>query len=154
MEEAGIYARELAGIDRIVQVGVAGGRVLQVSFPAEPAPEAAPEHDLLEDLEDYLERGDPESLERWRVALTVPTDQRAILEQLRAIPPGQSVSVASLAGMTPGLDGDEDADREAVRGALAANPAPILIPDHRVTGAAGATPSDVRASLRRLEGIE
>ena len=38
--EAGIYARESASLDRYVQVGVAGGRVLSVDFPEAPDDDA------------------------------------------------------------------------------------------------------------------
>ncbi|MFC6725777.1 methylated-DNA--[protein]-cysteine S-methyltransferase, partial [Halobium palmae] len=33
MEDAGIYAREFDRLGRVVQIGVAGGRVIDVAFP-------------------------------------------------------------------------------------------------------------------------
>ena len=39
-DDAGIYARESASLDRYVQFGYASGRLLSVSFPREPDAEA------------------------------------------------------------------------------------------------------------------
>ncbi|MET7480812.1 MGMT family protein [Streptomyces sp. NPDC005648] len=78
--------------------------------------------------------------------------ERAVLEAVRAIPAGQLRPVgwiAREAAVAP----------EAVVGALAANPAPVLIPCHRVTYDIG-TPCDagqvpdVGDALRAAEGID
>jgi methylated-DNA-[protein]-cysteine S-methyltransferase len=87
------------------------------------------------------------------VALTVPTDRRTVLEQVRAVPYGTAVTCAELAGMSAGLDADDEAALELVRRALADNPAPLLIPDHRVRDAPSAPPTDVAQRLRSLEGL-
>jgi len=151
MDDAGIYARGAAGLERAVQVGVAGGRVISVSFPREPDPGARTDHDVLDCIEAYLD-GDPEAVEDVTVGLTVPTDQRAILEALRSVPYGESVTVERLTRMAAGLDAEEADDQETTRRALRENPAPLLIPDHRVSDADGAAPAEVADRLRTIEG--
>jgi methylated-DNA-[protein]-cysteine S-methyltransferase len=151
-DDAGIYARESAYLDRYVQVGVAGDRVLAVSFPKTPEEEATGEHPLLDRIDAYLE-GEPETFEDVRVALTLPTDQRAVLEQAREIPHGDQVSVDRLARMTPSPSADDEADSGLVRTALDANPAPLLVPDHRVRGGPSAALPEVEQRLRSLEGL-
>jgi methylated-DNA-[protein]-cysteine S-methyltransferase len=81
------------------------------------------------------------------------TDQRAVLESVRDVGYGTEASVESLARMTPGLDADEDADQLLVREALQANPAPLLIPDHRVRDGPSAAPPVVEGKLGSLEGL-
>jgi methylated-DNA-[protein]-cysteine S-methyltransferase len=149
---AGIYARESAYLDRYVQVGIAQGRVISVSFPETPDEGAEDDHDLLDRIDAYLDGGE-ETFEDVQVALTVPTDQRGILAAVSEIPYGQDSSVAQLARMTPGLDDENDDDRRTVREALTENPAPLLIPDHRVRDGSGATPPAVVDKLRSIEGI-
>lgn len=152
MEAAGIYARESPYLDRVVQLGIAGAKVISVSFPRSPDEDATPDHDLLDRIDRYLE-GSRDDFEDVEVALTAPTDQRAVLEAVRDIPYGEQVSVESLARRTPGLDPDDDEDLELVRAALAANPAPLLIPDHRVRDGPSAAPPDVEQKLRSIEGL-
>jgi len=150
--EAGIYARAIPHLDRTVQVGVAGGRVISVSFPRDPDPGSRRDHEILDRIEAYL-ADDPTDLGDVTVALTVPTDRRAVLEALRSVPRGETITVEGLARMTPGLDADDAEDRETVRRALRENPVPLLVPDHRVSGGPGATPDDVAERLREIEGI-
>jgi methylated-DNA-[protein]-cysteine S-methyltransferase len=57
--------------------------------------------------------------------------QRRVWDALRAIPPGETRSYGTLAAQL-------GTAARAIGGANAANPIPILIPCHRVTGAAGA----------------
>ena len=152
MDEAGIYARAVPELDRAVQVGVAGGRVISVSFPRDPDPGSSADHDLLDRIEAYL-GGEPDGFEDVTVALTVPTTQRRVLERLREVPYGETTTVEALARMTPRLDAEEADARDTVRAALADNPAPLLIPDHRVTNVTGAAPADVVERLRAIEGI-
>jgi methylated-DNA-[protein]-cysteine S-methyltransferase len=149
---AGIYARESGYLDRYVQVGIAQGRVISVSFPESPDEGAEDDHDLLDRIGAYLD-GVEERFEDVQVALTVPTDQRQVLESVREIPYGEDASVGQLARMTPGLDGESDDDLRAVREALTENPAPLLIPDHRVRDGPGATPPAIVDKLRSVEGI-
>lgn len=150
-EVAGIYARESTYLDGYVQVGTAQGRVLSVSFPAEPDEGAAPDHDLLDRIDAYLE-GERDDFADVTVALTVPTDQRRVLEAVREIPYGEEASVERVGRMTAGLDLD-DAEEAAVREALAANPAPIFVPDHRVRDGPSAAPPGVEQKLRAVEGL-
>ncbi|WP_327053043.1 MGMT family protein [Halomicrococcus gelatinilyticus] len=152
MDDAGIYARESTYLDRYVQVGVASGRVLSVSFPREPDEEAADAHDLLDRIFAYLE-GVEEDFADVQVALTLPTDQRSVLERVREIPYGDQIDVETLARMTSGVDHTDDEDLNVVRTALDENPAPLLVPDHRVRDGPSAAPPDVEQKLRSLEGL-
>ena len=150
-DAAGIYARESTYLDRHVQIAVAQRRVISVSFPTEPDPDAEPGHDLLDRTEAYL-GGEPDEFDDIRVALTVPTDQRAVLETVQTVPYGETATVEQIARMTPGRDLDEDHGSE-VRTALAANPAPLFIPTHRVRDGPGSEPAGVAAKLRAVEGL-
>ncbi|MEF8979898.1 MAG: MGMT family protein [Haloarculaceae archaeon] len=150
--DAGIYARESTYLDRFVQVGVAQGRVISVSFPPEPAAEAQAEHPLLDRIDTYLQ-GTKEDFSEVTVALTVPTDRREVLEAVRTIPYGQQATVDEVARMTPGLDSEESEDRVLVREVLADNPAPLFVPDHRVRDGPSAAPASVEQRLRAVEGL-
>ena len=151
-EAAGIYARESPRLDRCVQVGIASGRVVSVSFPGSLAREAEPDHDLLDRVFEYLD-GVAEDFDDVECALTVPTDRRAVLEAVREVPYGSQVTVERLARRVPDLDADDEADRDRVRSALDENPIPLVIPDHRVRDAPSAAPSKVEQRLRSLEGL-
>lgn len=148
MQDAGIYARHVPALDRVVELGIAQGRVVGVSFPSEPSAAAAADHPLLDRLADVLGEGG-EDLADVEVALTVPTDRRAVLESVRSIPRGETVDVATLARLA-GLDGEDESDRATVEAALRGNPIPLFVPDHRVE-APGATPDEVVRRLRALE---
>lgn len=150
---AGIYARESSYLERYVQVGVASGRVLRVSFPETPDDDAEEDHPILERLFEYLEGVETVTFEDVEVALTVPTDQRAVLESVQEIPYGDQIDVDTLARMTPGIDHEDDADLTLVRTALDENPAPLLIPDHRVRDGPSAAPPAIEQKLRSLEGL-
>ena len=149
--EAGIYARESAYLDRYVQVGVASGRVLSVDFPATPDGDAGEDLSLLDRVEAYLE-GAGTGFSDVDVAITMPTDQRDVLEAVRGVAYGEQVSVAKLASTAPGLDSDDET-HQLVRTALAENPAPLVIPDHRVRDGPSAAPPAVEQRLRSLEGL-
>jgi methylated-DNA-[protein]-cysteine S-methyltransferase len=150
--DAGIYARESASLDRYVQVGVASGRVLSVEFPGSPDADAGEDLPLLDRIDASLE-GEREDFADVDVAMTMPTDRRDVLQAVRDVPCGAQFSVAELAGITPGLDGDDDGNRQLVRTALAGNPAPVVIPDHRVRDGPSAAPPAVEQRLRSLEGL-
>lgn len=152
MEAAGIYAQEAPYLDRYVQLGIASGRLLNLSFPRSPDDKAEPTHDLLNRIQRYLE-GTQDSFTDVEVALTVPTDQRAVLEALRNVPYGEQVSVERLTAMTPDRDPDSEPDRELTRTALAENPVPLVIADHRVRDGPSAAPPDVEQKLRALENL-
>ncbi len=146
--EAGIFAREAPTLDRTVQCGVAGSRLLSVSFPAAPDASASGSHQILDRICEYLE-GATDSFDDVTVGLTVPTDQRAVLEATRKIPYGETASCEQLRSMA-GLDEDETA---TVHTALRSNPIPIVVPDHRVSDGPSAVPSAVERRLRSLEGL-
>jgi methylated-DNA-[protein]-cysteine S-methyltransferase len=152
MAEAGIYAREAASLDCHVQLGIAQGTVISVEFPSQPAPEAASEHALLDRIEAYL-AGEPDDFADAPVAMTMPTDERAVLERLRTIPYGEEIPVEHLARLVPGRNPADEADIRAIREALAANPAPLLLPTHRVRDGPGGMPPDTEQHLRALEGL-
>jgi methylated-DNA-[protein]-cysteine S-methyltransferase len=151
-EDAGIYARESAYLDRYVQVGVAQGRVISLSFPATPDEEAGTDHDLLDRIDAYLQ-GERVDFADVAVALTVPTDRRQVLETVQTVPYGEQVTVERLAAMTPGLDPEDADDRDLVREALADNPVPLLVPDHRVRDGPSAAPPEIEQRLRAVEGL-
>ena len=151
-QEAGIYARESSYLDRYVQFGEAQGRVISLSFPGVPEADASEDHALLERIGSYLE-GTEEDFRDVVVALTVPTDQREVLEKVRGLPYGEGITVEELTRMCAGLDADDDEDRRLVRTALADNPAPLLIPDHRVRDGPSGAPAEVEQRLRSLEGL-
>ena len=150
--ETGIYARESASLDRYVQVGVASGRVLSVEFPDSPDDDAGTNLPLLDRTDAYLQ-GTREEFADVAVAMTMPTDRIDVLETVREIPYCRQVSVADLAGMTPGLAGEESDAHQLVRTALEENPAPLVIPDHRVGDGPSAAPPAVERRFRSLEGL-
>lgn len=149
MTAAGIFARRFDPLDSVVQLGVASGRVIDVSFPDSVPADAETDHELLEAVDRYLD-GDVAPVENADIGLTVPTDQRAVLEALDSVSAGTTVTVSRLARLA-GLDPSDDADLETVRDALRENPIPIFLPDHRVRDGQGATPPGIAAALRRLE---
>ncbi|ADJ16239.1 MGMT family protein [Halalkalicoccus jeotgali] len=144
--ETGIYAREVGDVG-VVQIGIASGRVISLSIPDAPSEEATREHALLDRIEDYID-GEPDDFEDVPIALTVPTDHRAVLERVCEIPYGETTDVASLARRTPGFDED---DENAVRTALEANPVPILIPSHRIVDGPDVLPGGLDRGLRAIE---
>jgi methylated-DNA-[protein]-cysteine S-methyltransferase len=151
-EEAGIFARESSYLDRYVQFGAAQGRVLSVTFPNAPDDEAQSDHELLDRIDRYLD-GVEDDFADVTVALTVPTDRRNVLETVREIPDGEQVDVAQLLRMTPDGDPDDEEDVRTARTALADNPAPLLIPDHRVRDGPSGAPAPVEQKLRAVEGL-
>ncbi|WP_136716340.1 MGMT family protein [Halorientalis salina] len=152
MDDAGIYARDSPLLDCAVQVGIAQGRVISVSFPRTPEDDAEADHELLDRIEAYLE-GVEEDFTDVTVALTVPTDQREVLETVRGIPYGTQIGVEKITSMAPGLDPESEDDQRLVREALQNNPAPLLIPDHRVRDGPSAAPAEVAQKLRSIEGL-
>jgi methylated-DNA-[protein]-cysteine S-methyltransferase len=144
----GIYARESPTLGRAIQIGVAADRVISVSFPDAVPDDADADHPLLDRVFDYLD-GSKDHFDDVTVALTVPTEQRTVLEAVRNVPYGETVNVARVARLA-GLDDEDEAELDAVRESLRANPVPLFIPDHRVSGP-GATPPEVAERLRELE---
>lgn len=145
----GIYAREFAQLGTVIQLGVASGQLISVSFPAELPADAATEHEIFSQIEAFLD-GDRLALTEIEIALTVPTDQRQVLDALQSVPAGNTVSVSRLAKLA-GLDEESDDDLETIREAVRSNPLPLVIPDHRVHGVTGATPPAVATKLEQIE---
>ena len=150
--DAGIYARESAYLDRYVQFGEAGDRIISVAFPTQPDADSSDTHSLLDRLEEYL-AGNEDAFDDVTVGLTVPTVQRTVLERVREVPYGQAVTVAKLAGMVPEMGADDEADLTTVREALSNNPVPLLLPDHRVRDGPSGAPPPVEQKLRAVEGL-
>ncbi|WP_313691178.1 MGMT family protein [Halorarum halobium] len=148
--DTGVYARESDRLGRAVELGVAGGRALSVSFPESLPPDAGSDHPTLDRLFAYLD-GEEDSFSDVTLAITVPTEQRRVLDAVGNVPYGDTVTLELVVRMTSGLDHEADADLETAREALRANPVPIFVPDHRVTDATGATPPDVAETLRGIE---
>ncbi|WP_049968604.1 MGMT family protein [Haloferax prahovense] len=151
MPVSGIYARESSTLGRPVQVGVVSGKVINVSFPDSLPTDAESDHEHLDAVLAAIDRGETD-LSSVPIGLTVPTDQRSVLESLRNVPQGETVDVALLVRMA-GLDPEDDDSKRVVREALAANPVPVVVPDHRVKDGPSAAPDDVVEALRKSEGI-
>jgi methylated-DNA-[protein]-cysteine S-methyltransferase len=148
--ESGIYARESSVLGRGVQIGLASGRVIDVSFPQTPPADAGTDHPLLDRVFDYLD-GTEDHFDDVEIAMTVPTEQRRVLEKVRTVPYGRSISVSRLARLA-GFDDEDEDDVATVEAALRENPIPLFVPDHRVD-ARGTTPPDVASTLREIEGL-
>ena len=151
-DPSGIYARESSHLDRYVQLGIAGDRVVSVSFPPSPENDAAAEHPVLDRIQAYL-RSEEEDFADVTIGLTVPTDRRAVLETVREIPYGEQLSVERVTGTVADLDPENGEDTDLVRTALDENPVPLLIPDHRVRDGPSGAPSPVEQRLRSVEGL-
>jgi methylated-DNA-[protein]-cysteine S-methyltransferase len=149
---SGIHARESDYLERCVQIGVAGAKVVSVSFTRTPDEDAMPEHPLLDRISHYL-GGETVDFADVEIGLTVPTDERSVLQAVRQIPYGEQVAVETLTGMVPDLDADAAADQELVRRALAENPVPLVVPDHRVRDGPSGAPPEIEQRLRSLEGL-
>ncbi|MGB9963885.1 MGMT family protein [Halobacterium hubeiense] len=150
MTAAGIYARDSAYLDRAVQLGVAGDRVISVSFPGTAPADADSEHELLDRLDDYF-AGAEDDLDDVEVGLTVPTKHRRVLEAVRNVPYGERVTVKRVLSMVPDVDPEDSDARETAREALAENPVPLFVPDHRVRDGPSGAPPEVVDRLRDLE---
>ncbi|WP_018257936.1 MGMT family protein [Halomicrobium katesii] len=150
--EAGIYAREFEFLDRYVQFGAAGEKIIQLSFPERPAAESRTDHDLLDRIEGYLSN-ETDDFRDVDVGLTVSTERRSVLEAVREIPYGEEAGVDQLVRMAPVLDPSDDESARIVREALADNPVPLVIPDHRVRDGPSGAPPAVEQKLRSIEGL-
>lgn len=148
----GVFAGHSTNLGRWVQLGIASGNVINVAFSAERPEGVAGDHPLLEQILAYLDDGQQADLSTVAIALTVPTEHRHVYETVRAIPFGTERTVADVVARTATLaSGEEGAG--IVRTALAANPIPLLIPEHRVAEIDGSTDAEIRRRLRDLEGF-
>ena len=145
----GVFAREFEQLGRAVEIGVASGSVISVSFPGTSGGDAGREHPLFDRIDAYLD-GESDHFDDVEIALTVPTDHRQVLEATRNVPYGETVSLDRVVRMA-GLDPDDDAGHETARTALAENPIPLFVPDHRIRDAPGGAPVDVAERLRAIE---
>lgn len=145
----GVFAREFEQLERAVEIGVASGTVISVSFPSTPGGDAERDHPLFDRIDAYLS-GNADHFDDVDVGLTVPTDHRTVLEATRNIPHGETVSLDRVVRMA-GLDPDDDGDRATARTALAENPVPLFVPDHRVRDAPGGAPAAIAERLQRIE---
>lgn len=150
--EAGIYAREFEYLDRYVQFGAAGEKVIQLSFPTSPEDDAESQHELLDRIDRYLSN-EEDDFRDVEVGLTVPTDHRSVLETVRGIPYGDQVSVDQVTRMAAELDPDDEGSQRTVREALAENPVPLVVPDHRVRDGPSSVPPEIEQKLRGVEGL-
>lgn len=153
MDDSGIEHRWSEYLDTCVQVGVAGGRVVSVSFVDEPAPESdeafeGEGSDGLEAIFAYLE-GDIETSLDVPYALTVSGVERRALERTRDLPYGTTLTYEEFASSV----GEEDV--EMIRDTLHKNPVPIVLPSHRVVAEGGtggfAGPRRTKELLLELE---
>lgn len=147
----GIFARESSYLGSWVQLGIASQQVVQVSFPDSPSADATEDHEILERMFAYFE-GEQEEFSDVEVALTVPTDHRAVLVATREVPYASQTTVEGLVGMA-GLDPDDEDAVNSARDALAQNPVPIILPDHRIRDGPSAAPPQIEQRLRSLEGL-
>lgn len=152
MDDAGIYVQRSEYLDRFVQVGMAQGRVLSITFPEHPDEEATSELPLLERIMAYLE-GDRDEFADVTVAMTMATEHREVLEKVREIPYGEQSTLEQLTRIVPNRNPENEDDCIAVREALAENPVPLVIPDHRVRDGPSSAPPGVEQKLRSLEGL-
>lgn len=147
--DAGVFARESDRLGRAVQIGVASGSVISVSFPESAPADADADHPLLDRVFAYLD-GAEDHFDDVPVALTVPTDHRSVLDAVRKLPHGETVELRRVIRMA-GMDPEDDDDASTARTALRENPVPLFVPDHRVDDASGATPDAVARRLRQVE---
>lgn len=138
-------------LDGWVQIGIASGRVISVSFPPDEPQSGATEHALLDRVQEYLDEGAPVDFTDVEIALTVDQTDRAILDTVRTIPYGKRWTVEDVIDRTAILT-DEDAAR-SVRSAIGTNPVPLIIPDHRVDTDSSPIHPSIRIALRRREGL-
>ena len=151
----GIHHRYSDLLETHVQVGIASGRVVDLTFTDDPEGDAAEEGDVpvLDDVFAYL-AGDRVDLHRHESALTVGGLERDALERVDDLAYGHTATYDEVA-RSVGADEEEYAD---VRAAIDGNPVPILIPSHRVVdddrlgGFAG--PRRIKRLLLEIEGVE
>lgn len=152
----GRFAARSDDLDLWVAVRVRDGRVAEVRLLEDRPPGARVEdHALIDRVLDHLARG-RDAFDDVPVDLSAVTSfQRRVLEALRAVPPGETVTYGQLAERV----GRPGAAR-AVGGAVAANPVPVVVPCHRVVAAdgglggySGGRGAETKARLLRAEGV-
>lgn len=117
-------------LDLWVEAEIVDGRVREIDLVPEPT--GAGDDPLLDRILAHL-AGDLSDLRDVPVALSgLSPFRRRVLERLREVPPGETVTYGELAERA----GSPGAAR-AVGGAVRANPVPIVVPCHRVVAADG-----------------
>lgn len=151
MHRAATYVEDL---DLWIAVRTGEGAVVSVGFLEDPPTGADGDHPLLSRLRDHV-RGRPETFEDVPVDLSgLPAFSRRVLEALREVPPGETTTYGELAERiaSPGA-------ARAVGGAVASNPAAVVVPCHRVVradgslgGYSGGRGPETKRRLLRAEG--
>lgn len=149
--DTGVIGVYVDALDQWLQVGIASGRVINISFSDTQPPDATDKHPLADRILAYFEGEIADSFSDVETALTVGTPDRRVYETLRMVDYGDEITVEHLA--IKALPGEDDPESR-VRGALETNPIPIIIPDHRVRDCQGVVPTAVRNYLRTLEDLE
>lgn len=146
-----VYARFFPYLDRYVQLEIREDVLVRVSFPASVEEALPQEHPLLDRIADYLTGTVEADFADVAVDLHLSEDHAVILEAVRSIPYGTDASVDDLARELPDVDPTDEVTIDAVREALAANPVPLIIPDHRVRDGPSGAPPRVEQRLRSVE---
>ena len=130
-EALSLYSRFSGELGLYIQLEILGSRVQRVKLAREPSPEAEPSHPYLEQILAHLRtgRGDLRDIP---LDLQVGPFEREVLEFLRDFPRGKTITYGEIARHL----GRPRAAR-AVGRACARNPAPLVIPCHRVLPASG-----------------
>src|SRR6266571_2312863 len=127
-----VYSRFSRELGLYVRLEVLGDHVAGVSLSKEPIPASAgPDHPYLARILEHIRTGE-DDLRDIPLHLELSPFEREVLELLRAIPPGATITYGEIAKRL----GHPKAAR-AVGNAVARNPAIIVIPCHRVLPASG-----------------
>lgn len=148
----GVFARYVDRISAWIQVGIAGGQLINVDILVEEPQADSAEHPMLDRLTAYLDEGSEDDFSDVSIALTGPTDHRPVYETVRTIPYGTGVDLDEIIARTAALVPEEGAESTVLE-AMGKNPVPIVVPDHRVRDAPGPLPPRIREMLRDIEGI-
>ncbi len=147
--DSGLFNRYSEYLETYVQVGLASGNVVGVTFTDSPDGDEVGEGDVavVDAVFEYLSGGSSVDAP---YALTVSGLERRALERTRDVPYGSTVSYEEFARS---IGAEDEADE--VRDDLQSNPVPIVLPCHRVVaddGVGGYTgPREVKRRLLELE---
>ena len=147
------YTKYYPYLESNLEVVIAEGRVMAVTFPDEPHPASDDEHELLERIDGYLSGTVEDEFADVEIHIDATPDEHQVFEALRSIPYGENSSVGDIARAVPEYDAGTDDDIEAIREILDRNPIPVIVPDHRVRDGPSAAPPRVEQRLRSLEKI-
>lgn len=154
VERGYTYARKSAYLKSYVWLKILDGDVVELRFLSEATEEAHTDHPLMDQLFDYLD-GDRVTFSSVSVRYSdeMQPIEREILDAVRSIPYGTQRTVGELATEIPGLSSTDERDLLTIQRALAVNPVPIIIPDHRVRDGPSAAPPRCELLLRALERL-